>query len=133
MKPYSVIELYAPIIGYALDDTSNFTSIVRRHEPNFDIRQLFPDDYRGKIYGWSTHLDLLLDRVTVFVLIDPKCNFILLKHLYDSFKKLNQYGFEFDANNININQGEYERIFGGMEKASNEFVFLEALDQPSHL
>ena len=133
MKPYSVIELYSPIVDYVFTDTDNFTSIVRRHDIGFDITQLFPEDYQGKIYGWSTHLDLLLDRVVVFVLIDPKCNFILLKSLYDNFKRLNQYGFDFDANNINVNREELGRIFGGMEKNSNEFVFLEAIDQPSHL
>ena len=134
MKTYSVIELYAQLPDdMVVDNTVNFTNIMKRWDPGFDVSNLFPNDHQGKIYGWSTHLDLLLDRVVVFVLINPSCNFALLKHLYDEFGKLSQYGFVFDANNININQDEYERIFGGMEKETTEFVFLETLDQPTHL
>ena len=101
----------------------------------FNILNLFPDNYQGKIYGWTTHLDLVLHRVVIFVLINPSYNFLLLKNLYDKFQTLTQYGFVFDANNINIDQEQHERIFGGMEKETTELVLIDSLnlDQPTHL
>ena len=135
MKPYSVIELYAQLPVIDVDDTDNFTSIMKQYDPDFNILNLFPDNYQGKIYGWATHLDLVSHRVVIFVLINPSYNFLLLKNLYDKFETLNQYEFVFDANNININQEEHERIFGGMEKETTELVLIDSLnlEQPTHL
>ena len=135
MKPYSVIELYAQLPVIDVDDTDNFTSIMKQYDPDFNILNLFPDNYQGKIYGWTTHLDLVLYRVVIFVLINPSYNFLLLKNLYDKFGTLTQYGFVFDANNINIDQEQHERIFGGMEKETTELVLIDSLnlEQPTHL
>lgn len=135
MKTYSVIELYAQLPEIDVDDTDNFTSIMKRYDLDFNIVNLFPNNYQGKIYGWATHLDLVSHRVVIFVLINPSYNFLLLKNLYDKFETLNQYEFVFDANNININQEEHERIFGGMEKKTTELVLIDSLDldQPTHL
>jgi len=135
MKPYSIIELYAQLPVIDVDDTDNFTSVMKQYNPDFNILNLFPDNYQGKIYGWTTHLDLVLHRVVIFVLINPSYNFLLLKNLYDKFQTLTQYGFVFDANNINIDQEQHERIFGGMEKETTELVLIDSLnlDQPTHL
>jgi len=135
MKPYSIIELYAQLPVIDVDDTDNFTSVMKQYNPDFNILNLFPDNYQGKIYGWTTHLDLVFHRVVIFVLINPSYNFLLLKNLYDKFQTLTQYGFVFDANNINIDQEQHERIFGGMEKETTELVLIDSLnlDQPTHL
>ena len=79
MKPYSIIELYAQLPVIDVDDTDNFTSVMKQYNPDFNILNLFPDNYQGKIYGWTTHLDLVLHRVVIFVLINPSYNFLLLK------------------------------------------------------
>jgi hypothetical protein len=135
MKTYSVIELHAPLPEINVDNTVNFTSIMKRYDPDFNIINLFPTNFQGKIYGWTTHLDLVSRRVVIFVLINPIYNFFLLKNLYDEFETLNQYGFVFDANNININQAEHERIFGGMEKGTTEIELIDSLNlyQSTHL
>jgi hypothetical protein len=133
MNHYSVIELSSYLPEIEVDEHTNFTSIMRRYDPSFDISNTLPAEYQGKVHGWVVHLDIILHRVVVFVLINPTHNFDLIKHFYDEFDKLKQYGFIFDASNINVIRSEYERIFGGTEKETTEFVFLDAVTKPTHL
>jgi hypothetical protein len=125
MKNFSVIELYSTLPDTDVEGNINFTNYVKRYNDSFNITQLLPTDYQEKIYGWNTHLNLSLTSVSVFFIVNPIHNFILIKHFFKEFEKLNQYGFNFEAVNVNINPTEYERIFYGEEKETVETVKLD--------
>ena len=135
MKQFSVIELYSTLPDTNVESNINFTNYVNRYDNLFDIAQLLPTDYQEKIYGWNTHLNLSLPSVSIFFIVNPVHNFILIKHFFKEFEKLNQYGFNFEAVNVNINPTEYERIFYGEEKETVETVKLnlELTDMFVHL
>jgi len=125
MKNFSVIELYSTLPDTDVEGNINFTNYVKRYNDSFNITQLLLTDYQEKIYGWNTHLNLSLTSVSVFFIVNPIHNFILIKHFFKEFEKLNQYGFNFEAVNVNINPTEYERIFYGEEKETVETVKLD--------
>ena len=82
-----IIPSGTPMIQIIPFKRESWTLGVKKYNPDFNILNLFPDNYQGKIYGWTTHLDLVLHRVVIFVLINPSYNFLLLKNLLSRFLK----------------------------------------------
>lgn len=133
MKTFSVIKLVSTLPTTNVNVNDNFTNIVKQYDSSFHVTKLLPSEYQGLVYGWSTHLNIIENQMVLFILINPAHNFVLLKECYDNAVKLNQYGFNFDATNVNVNHEEYIRIFSGQGNGTTEFMFLEVLGDPTHL